>query len=51
MNPSRHLGGEAIQDSHFSSCPKVVPDAFGKGRVGVVVHPVGLALRNRALAS
>jgi putative transposase len=25
----------------------VVPDAFGKGRAGVVGHPVGLALQNR----
>jgi hypothetical protein len=30
---------------------KVVPDAFGKGRVGVVVHPVRLCLANRRLAS
>jgi hypothetical protein len=29
----------------------VVPDAFGKGRVGVVVHPVRLCLANRRLAS
>jgi hypothetical protein len=25
----------------------VVPNAFGNGRAGVVVHPVGLALQNR----
>jgi putative transposase len=30
---------------------KVVPDAFGKGRAGVVVHPVRLCLANRRLAS
>jgi hypothetical protein len=30
---------------------KVVPDAFGKGRAGVVVHPVRLSLTNRRLAS
>ena len=30
---------------------KVVPNAFGKGRVGVVVHPVRLCLANRRLAS
>jgi putative transposase len=29
----------------------VVPDAFGKGRAGVVVHPVRLSLTNRRLAS
>jgi putative transposase len=31
----------------YNMIGKVVPDAFGKGRAGVVVHPVGLALRNR----
>jgi len=30
---------------------KAVPDAFGKGRAGVVVHPVRLSLTNRRLAS
>ncbi len=35
----------------YNIITKVVPNAFGNGRVGVVVHPVGLALRNRALAS
>jgi len=31
----------------YNMIVKVVPNAFGNGRVGVVVHPVGLALRNR----
>jgi putative transposase len=31
----------------YNMIVKVVPDAFSKGRAGVVVHPVGLALRNR----
>jgi putative transposase len=35
----------------YNMIVKVVPDAFGKGRVGVVVHPVRLCLANRRLAS
>ncbi|HKD74410.1 MAG TPA: transposase, partial [Ktedonobacterales bacterium] len=31
----------------YNMIAKVVPDAFGQGRAGVVVHPVGLTLRNR----
>ena len=35
----------------YNMIVKVVPNAFGNGRVGVVVHPVGLALRNREHAT
>src|SRR5262245_46442917 len=35
----------------YNMIVKVVPDAFGKGRAGVVVHPVRLCLANRRLAS
>jgi putative transposase len=35
----------------YNMIVKVVPDAFGKGRVGVVVHPVRLNLANRRMAS
>jgi hypothetical protein len=38
----------------YTMIRKVVPDAFGnggKGRAGVVVHPVRLDLANRRLAS
>jgi putative transposase len=31
----------------YNMIVKVVPNAFGNGRAGVVVHPVGLALQNR----
>jgi len=31
----------------YNIITKVVPNAFGNGRAGVVVHPVGLVLRNR----
>lgn len=31
----------------YNIITKVVPNAFGNGRVGVVVHPVGLPLHNR----
>jgi putative transposase len=35
----------------YNMIVKVVPDAFGNGRAGVVVHPVRLNLANRRLAS
>ena len=35
----------------YNMIAKVVPDAFSKGRVGVVVHPVKVSLANRRLAS
>jgi putative transposase len=35
----------------YNMLVKVVPNAFGNGRVGVVVHPVRLCLANRRLAS
>jgi putative transposase len=35
----------------YNMIAKVVPNAFGNGRAGVVVHPVGLALRNRMHAA
>lgn len=35
----------------YNMIVKVVPNAFGQGRVGVVVHPVRLDLANRRLAS
>jgi putative transposase len=35
----------------YNMIVKVVPDAFGKGRVGVVVHPVRLNPANHRLAS
>ena len=35
----------------YNMIVKVVPDAFGKGRAGVVVHPIRLCLANRRLAS
>jgi len=35
----------------YNMIVKVVPDAFGTGRAGVVVHPVRLTLANRRLAS
>ncbi len=31
----------------YNMIAKVVPNAFGNGRVGVVVHPVRIVLRNR----
>jgi putative transposase len=35
----------------YNMIVKVVPDAFGNGRAGVVVHPVRLNLANRKIAS
>jgi putative transposase len=35
----------------YNIIAKEVPDAFGKGRAGVVVHPAGHALRNREHAA
>ncbi len=35
----------------YNMIVKVVPNAFGNGREGVVVHPVRLALRNREHAA
>ncbi|HEV8192018.1 MAG TPA: zinc ribbon domain-containing protein, partial [Ktedonobacterales bacterium] len=35
----------------YNMIAKVVPNAFGYGRGGVVVHPVRLALRNRQHAA
>lgn len=41
----KHLNADV--NGAYNMIVKVVPNAFGNGRVGVVVHPVGLALRNR----
>jgi putative transposase len=38
-------------NASYNMIVKVVPDAFGNGREGVVVHPVRLHLANRRLVS
>jgi putative transposase len=38
-------------NSAYNMLAKVAPNAFGNGRAGVVVHPVGLALRNQMHAA
>jgi putative transposase len=38
-------------NASYNMIVKVVPDASGNGREGVVVHPVRLDLANRRLAS
>ena len=38
-------------NTSYNMIVKVVPNAFGNGREGVVVHPVRLRLANRRLAS
>ena len=38
-------------NASYNMIVKVVPNAFGNGREGVVVHPVRLNLANRRLAS
>jgi putative transposase len=38
-------------NASYNMIVKVVPDAFGNGREGVVVHPVRLCLANRRLAA
>jgi putative transposase len=38
-------------DASYSMFVKVVPNAFGNGRAGAVVHPVRLNLTNRRLAA
>jgi putative transposase len=46
---SRRLNADV--NGAYNMILQVVPDAFGKGRAGVVVHPVRLSLTNRRLAS
>jgi putative transposase len=46
---SRRLNADV--NGAYNMLLTVVPDAFGKGRAGVVVHPVRLCLTNRRLAS
>jgi putative transposase len=41
----------ADMNASYNIIVKVVPNAFGNGREGVVVHPVRLDLANRRLAS
>jgi putative transposase len=38
-------------NASYNMIIKVVPNAFGNGRAGVVVHPVRLNLTNRRLAA
>jgi len=38
-------------NASYNMIVKVVPNAFGNGRGGVVVHPVRLNLANQRLAS
>ena len=50
----RDRDGEAVNadvNGAYNMIVKVVPNAFGNGREGVVVHPVRLRLANRRLAS
>jgi putative transposase len=41
----KHMNADV--NGAYNMIVKVVPNAFGNGRAGVVVHPVGLALQNR----